>query len=278
MSDDVVALLASGEGSGRLDAVVSDLAESHALRARRQREVRSALVYPSFLMLAMFFALLLLSLYLAPALQPIFSDAGRPVPLVLRALVGFDEFVSVFGVAILALAAAGGAGLALAARSRGGRARLAEAMQRLPVVSGALGAAANARYLKTMALLIGNGVPLLEAMRLGAETSTSASRRSGLLAARQRVSEGAPFWHAIEESGLFAAAVISLVRLGEQSNNLAPMLARAGATVDVQLQRRLERGVTLLTPALTLLMGVVVGGLVISVLSTLLSVNEIAIR
>jgi general secretion pathway protein F len=197
---------------------------------------------------------------------------------VLRALLAFGDFVSGFGLALLGLGAAACAGFALAARSRGGRARLVEATQRLPVVAGLLQSAANARYLRTMGLLIGNGVPLLEAMRLGAETAASLGRRAGLLAARQLVSEGAPFWQAIDASRLFPAAVVSLVRLGEQSNNLAPMLARAGATIDMQLQRRIERWLTLLTPALTLLMGVVVGGLVISVLSTLLSVNEIAIR
>lgn len=278
VTDDVLALLASGENSGRIDVVVADLAAAYARRAARRREVLEALMYPAFLVLVMFFAFLLLSLYLAPALQPVFENAGVPAPLVVRGLIAFGGFVTGYGLILLLVLASALALLAASLRTRSGAARVAELLLRLPAVAGFLRGTANARYLNTMALLLGNGVPMLEAMLLASDTAAAASQRASLLAARQRVSDGEPFWRAIGGARQFPDFVVSLVRLGEQSNNLAPMLARAGATIEAQMQRRVARVLTFLTPAITLFLGLVVGGLVISVMTTLLSINEIAIQ
>ena len=277
-TEDVAALLASGERSGSLPGVVAALAQTYATQADRQRAVRSALLYPAILMVAMFLAVLLLSLYLAPALGPVFESAGRPPPVVVRGLLAFGDLVSGAGLPLAAAAALGAVWLAVTARTEAGQARTGRIARRLPVVSGLISRAADARYLRTMALLLGNGVPLLEAMDLGAGTSRARARRSALMTARQDVSEGAPFWQALDRTSLFPEATISLVRLGEESNSLAPMLARAGTAVDHDLQRRIDRLMVMLTPALTLVIGGLVGGLVVSVLSALLGINEIAIQ
>ena len=146
------------------------------------------------------------------------------------------------------------------------------------MIAGFARSEANARYLDAMALLLGNAVPMLEAMRLAAETAAAGSLRVRYLAARRSVSDGEPLWRAFDGTRAFPEFVLSLVRLGEESNNLAPMLARAGMTIEAQRQRRIARVLTLLTPAITIFLGLVIGGLVISVMTTLLSINEIAIR
>lgn len=274
----VPALLASGESSGRLDTVVASLAASFARTAERRRQVTEALLYPAFLVVVMIGAFLLLALFLAPALEPVFANAGVEPPLLVRWLTGFGTFVTgqwtlVLLVALLALLAA-----LLAVRSDRARRWLSEAALRVPGLGRLRRRSAAGRYLETMALLLGNGVPILDAMRLGADAAAAASGRSALLAARQSVADGGGFWQALAESRQFPEFVISLVRLGEQSNNLAPMLARAAAVVEQQQQQQVSRLLTFLTPAITLLLGGVVGGLVVSVMTTLLSINEIALR
>jgi general secretion pathway protein F len=129
-----------------------------------------------------------------------------------------------------------------------------------------------------MALLIGNGVPMLEAMNLAASTAPSGRFRAGLLQARQRVAGGEPLWMALTASDIFPDSILSLVRLGEESNNLGAMMNRAGAMTQAQMRRTVSRVLTFLTPAITILLGALVGSLVVSVMTTLLSINEIAIR
>lgn len=278
MPPDVVALVASGESSGRLDLVVSELAKSHALRAKRNGEIGEAMVYPAFLLLIMVGALLVLSLYLVPALEPIFSNAGATPPFIVRALGGFGETIKQFG--FLILACLGGLGLLLAVflQRPSTRARLMDVAARVPGLAGLVRSTTRERYLSTMSLLLGNGVPMLDAMNLAADTATSAGHKARLLQARLRVASGEPIWQALKSSDAFPDSMLSLIRLGEESNNLATMMGRSGAMTQAQMQRTISRALALLTPAMTILLGGLVGSLVISVMTTLLSINELAIR
>lgn len=278
MPPDVVALVASGESSGRLDIVVSELSKSHALRAKRKSEITEAMVYPAFLLLIMVGALLVLSLYLVPALEPIFTNAGAEPPFLVRALGGVGETIKQFG--FLILAGLGGLALLLAVffQRPATKARLMDFAARIPVVSGIVRSATRERYLNTMALLLGNGVPMLDAMNLAADTAPSAGHKAKLLQARQRVASGEPIWQALKSSDAFPDSILSLVRLGEESNNLATMMGRSGNMTQVQMQRTISRALAMLTPAMTIVLGGLVGSLVISVMTTLLSINEMAIR
>lgn len=278
ITDDVAALLASGEGSGRLDVVVHALAESFARRAARRREVTEALMYPAFLLVVMAGAVLLLSLYLAPALAPVFENSGVAAPAVIEILLGLGAFLSGWGVPLLAALGLGLGLLLLRLQRPAGRQGLAALLMRLPGLAAVIRAGINARYLGTMSLLLENGVPMLEAMRLAAATAATVGQRAAFLAARTRVSEGAPFWRALGGTGQIPEGVLALLRLGEESNMLAAMLTRASLMVDGLLQRRISRALAFLTPALTLLLGGLVGGLVVSVMTALLGINEIAIQ
>jgi len=278
MPEDVVALVASGESSGRLDIVVSELAKNHALRAKRRSEIIEAMIYPIFLLCIMAGALLVLSLYLVPALEPIFSNAGAETPFIVRALGGVGAVISQYGMLILAALAGGVLLLIMFMRRPATKARLADIAGRIPIVSGLIRSTTRERYLNTMSLLLGNGVPMLDAMNLAASTASSAHQKSKLLLARQRVASGEPIWQALKSSDAFPDPVLSLIRLGEESNNLATMMGRSGSMTQVQLQRSISRALALLTPAMTILLGGLVGSLVISVMTTLLSINELAIR
>lgn len=275
---DVVALIASGESSGRLDIVVAELARSYALGAQRRSEITEALLYPVFLVLVMLCALLILAVYLVPALEPIFDNAGAPPPWIVRALGAFGEIVAGYGFVMLAALSAGALLFLAMLRQPAARARLADLAARLPVAGAIMRGATRARYLNTMALLLGNGVPMLDAMNLAASTAACESHRARLLQARQRVSSGEALWQALKASDAFPEATLSLVRLGEESNNLGAMTARAGALTQAQMRRSVSRALTFLTPAITIALGALVGSLVISVMTTLLSINEIVIR
>jgi general secretion pathway protein F len=278
MPPEVVALVASGESSGRLDVVVSELAKTHALRAKRRSEITEAMIYPAFLLLIMVGALLVLSLYLVPALEPIFTNAGAEPPFIVRALGGVGETIKQFG--FLILAGLGGLALLLAVffQRPATKARLMDVAARIPVISGIVRSATRERYLNTMSLLLGNGVPMLDAMNLAADTAPSAGHKAKLLQARQRVASGEPIWQALKSSDAFPDPILSLVRLGEESNNLAVMMGRSGTMTQVQMQRTISRALSMLTPAMTIVLGGLVGSLVISVMTTLLSINEMAIR
>ena len=275
---DVIALVASGENSGRMDIVFSELAKTYALRARHRSEILEALLYPAFLVFVMFCALMLLSLYLVPAIQPIFENVGATTPIIVRLLGAFGHFVSNYGLIVLGIIIGTIVLLIPFLRTPGARARFANIVTRIPLAAAFLGGITRGRYLNTMALLLGNGVPMLDAMDLAARTAPADIDRTRLLEARQAVAGGESLWQALGGSDVFPDSILSLVQLGEQSNNLAPIMARAGLMTQTQMQRSVSRALTFITPAITILLGIVVGALVVSVMTTLLSINEIAVR
>lgn len=274
---DVVALLDSGESSGRLDLVVADLARTTARRRARLRELRDALSYPAFLVCVMCLALALLSLYLAPALRPIFDNAGMPPPRPLLLLDAFGTGLRRFGPALLIAAPLAGLALALAARRPATRDRLLDAWARMPLAGPTVRLASSSRYLGTLSLLVSSGVPLLTAMELSERTIPGRAQRIALEGARRRASEGEAVWRALEASAQVPGHIVSLIRLGEQSNRLGHMLGRASEILDARIERKLKQFAAVLTPAITILLGVLVGTLVVSVMTTLLGINELAL-
>ncbi|MCB1385654.1 MAG: type II secretion system F family protein [Nitratireductor sp.] len=276
--DDVVALIESGERGGHMAQVFSELAKNHGRIAEQRGKIVEALLYPAFLVFVLIGTLLLLATYLVPAIEPIFDSGGAEKPMVVSILSAIGSALTHFWPLILAALLLAGLGVFAALRSHGGRRAISRLLVRLPVIGTVMRRSLRARYLRSMALLLANGVQLNEAMRLSAGGMPVGQYRHQLEAAREAVIGGSAFWSAMEGSGVFDGSMVSLFRLGEESNNLPVVMNRAASLTEFLLQRSLTRMLSFLTPAITILMGVVIGSLVISVMTTLLSVNELAIR
>lgn len=275
---DVAAIVASGENSGRMDTVFSELSANYVRRAERRNEITEALLYPGFLIVVLFGTLLILSLYLVPAIKPIFENGGVETPKVVAALSALGEFISAYGMPLLTGILVAALLLVPFLRTPAARARSVNLIARIPIASGLVRMVTRGRYLRVMSLLLANSLPLHESMQLAANSAPVEFYRERLGNARHNVSGGEPLWQALAKTGVFTNATVSLVKLGEESNNLAPIMARAAAMTEAQLQRSVSRFLTFLTPGITIFLGLVVGTLVISVMTTLLSINEIAIR
>ncbi|MDJ0613684.1 MAG: type II secretion system F family protein [Rhizobiaceae bacterium] len=275
---DVVALVASGENSGQMASVFAELAKNFKRRAERRSEVLEAVLYPAFLIVVLFGTLLLLSVYLVPSIEPIFENGGAEKPLVVNVLSGLGSFVSEFWLPALIVIALCGLLLVPLLRSQSFKIGLNNILLKLPLAGTIIFQTTRARYLHSMALLLSNGVPLHDAMQLSSVGAPVEKHRVGLEKAREEVTGGLQLWKALENSSVFDDSLVSLVKLGEESNNLAPIMERAAVMTETMMQRSISRILTFLTPAITIFLGLVVGTLVISVMTALLSINEIAIR
>ncbi len=278
MTGEVSATVAAGEASGRIAEVVARMAEIHKERTLRHAAVRDALIYPGFLLLMVVAAFLFLSLFLMPAIEPIFESGTLNKPLVVSLLSAFGAIVREHGFTIAGLSLAGTALLALLGNRPGGRAFLSRILLKLPVVGPLRRQAALLRFLDTLSLLAGNGVPLIEALRLAADTCPLPTVQARLHAIRDHVANGERLQPAFAASHLFDAATLTLVGIGEESNSLSPLLKRATGLIEARLKTTLDRIVTFLTPAITIGLGLLIGTLVVSVMTALLSMNQIAIQ
>jgi len=274
----ITAILTAGEASARMTETFAAITEIYAERRQRRDNILSALLYPATLLLVMLAALGIVTFVLVPSIQPIFEGAGQPMPMFIGILSAFGDLFSDYDWAFALIAIVGLASVYAMLRAPSGRRRLAQAALSLPLLGTVLRQRSSATYLKTLSLLLGNGVALGPALELAADAVPFETDRQALRSLRDAVFAGQSLSGAVEKTGILDAVTLSFFKAGEQSNQLPDALARASALLDAQAKQTSERFSALLTPAITIVTGLAVGGIVVSVMDTLLSVNDVALR
>ena len=275
---DVVALVASGEHSGRLPHVFSVLASELEKQAAQRKAFIDASIYPLFLLSMMFCALLVVTFVLVPALEPIFEDAGKPAPL----MIGFFSAVGDVLIApgsLLFIGLISAAALLLAFVNRQALRELSSRLlSNFPLVGTVVQKAGLARYLQSLAILLENGVATPTALLLAAQSCPVSTFHKPLLSVRDHVTSGERLPDALSRIALFPPGIVSLAAVGDEVNNLPVVLAKAAGILQGESQRLLDRMLAMLTPLITIVLGVLIGGLVISVMLALLSINELSVQ
>lgn len=278
ITPEVAALLASGERSGKMAYICQRLAETFGTTAKRRAAIVEALAYPAFLLLVMTGALVILATVLVPALEPIFEGSSAPKPFTMRMLSGFGTLFVDYPFVFPLAAVMGLLSYLMLSRSADARKHFSHWPLKVPLIGTLVRDAVVARYLETLALLLGNGVAMTEALGLAASVSGQSPLAASFAAIEDNVANGARLHGAIVKAGIFDNATMSLISLGEEANTLPVVLDRAGKMLQVRLMRRIDTALKLLTPALTISLGLLVGSLVVSVMTTILSINDLALQ
>jgi len=145
-----------------------------------------------------------------------------------------------------------------------------------PFIGELLGAAERARFFDVLGSLIGGGVPLQTALAHAADATSSRMGRSELLGVRQQVIEGVKLARAMKGVSVLNDRALQMIAIGEETNQLESILRHMADAEQRNLETRIERLVTLLTPVLTVIMGLLVGGTVMSIMRAILSLNDLA--
>jgi general secretion pathway protein F len=272
-------MISSGEHAGRLPEVFGALAAQYEERAKLKSQLLNALAYPLFLVVLMFAAILVLTFALIPSIAPIFEDSGQPAPFIIAVLSSLRAGLT--GGFVMAFSAAA-ALLLLLSFLTSVRAAAANAFQKfivnLPVIGPIIRKSTQARYLSSFALLIGNGAPMAKALELSALSAVIPAFKPVLLGVRDNVSTGEKLPSALKRCGLFDQRIVSLIAVGDEANRLPAVARRAAQILESEAQNAIMRCTAMLTPLMTILLGLLIGGLVVSVMTTLLSINEIAVQ
>jgi general secretion pathway protein F len=269
-------LIQAGEASGTLGDVLEDLALFLERSSEVRTQVGSALLYPAVLLVAAMGAIGVILTVLLPTVVPLFKDAGAQLPATLQFLVSAQAFAAQNWVVVLAALAGGIALLLAGVRNAGVRLAIDRALLRLPLVGGLIANRETARFARTLATMQRSGVPMLDAVRISGSVLQNQAFAGAVSSAGQALQEGGTLSAPLLKSGLFSELSMRLIAVGEQTGQLEPMLMRVAQVYEATLQRQLARFMSLLTPVLTLIIGGLVGGLILSVMSAILKVNDLA--
>jgi general secretion pathway protein F len=271
-----VGLVRAGEAGGTLADTLAHLADMLEREAKLAASVQSALTYPILLLVASISTIVLLLTYVLPQFTPIFAQAGAQLPTPTRILIAAGDFVrNDGGLMLLVLLAMFLIGYR-AMRDPNTRMLAERALLVLPIVGPLTRRVQAARLTRTLGTLLNNGVGLVSALGMaqGVLGNLTATRLVGQ--AMTEVKAGARLAAALAAGGFFPTQTIHLIQLGEETGRLGDMALRAADVHDEQVQNTINRLVALLVPAVTILMGLIVAGIVGSLLVAMLSLNDLA--
>ncbi|WP_132254009.1 type II secretion system F family protein [Methylobacterium segetis] len=275
---DCVRIVQAGDVSADLGAAMQDLADLLDRRVEIRARVRSALAYPSLLVGLAAVSLWIVLGLLVPAVTPIFHESGMELPAILAAL----DALRAHSGTILALAAgllcALGLALILGRRSPAIRRWLDRLRLALPVTGPIAETREAARFTRTFATLIKAGVAPLQALQTACTLVRNSVTRARLEASIADVRAGATIGAAMERAGALPLAARHMITVGEESGRLRDMLLRAALILERQDQARTDRLLAILTPAVTVLVSGMIAAIILSVMSAILSINDLALQ
>ena len=269
------AVIAAGEQSGALGAVLDNLADDLEARETLKGKLIGASLYPAIVSLVAVVIVLFLVTYVVPQVASVFAGSKRALPFLTVAMLGLSSAVRNWGWLGALVLGGGVGGLVMARRQEALRLRMDAAWLRLPLV-GRLSRGYNAaRFAATLAMLAGAGVPILKALQTAAETLNNRAMRADALDALVLVREGSPLASALAGKKRFPGLLAMFARLGEQTGQLPVMLQRAAQQLGNEVQRRAMQLATILEPLLIVGMGGVVMLIVLAVLMPIIQLNQL---
>jgi general secretion pathway protein F len=272
----LTSMVEAGEAGGTLPGALTQLTDLMRSQIEVRERIRSALVYPSLLVGVVLFTLIMLLVFVLPRFELLFSESEAPLPLSTRAVLSVGRFVADYWWSLLILGALTATAFTGWLRSPPGRRQFAHWLLRSKITLGLPGALDTARLLRTVSTLCKSGLPLPSSLRVARGTLTNLSLHAALSAVTREVQAGETFSVALARAAVFPQVAVQLSRVGEETGRLDELLLSAAAVLEEESHLKLERLLTLIVPLLTITMGVIVAGLIGSVLIGLLSINDLA--
>jgi len=272
-----VNIVRAGEAGGALGTVLQRLAETMERTKELRESVRSALIYPTILIFVAVASVMVLLVFVVPQFQSTFAQAGKALPLPTQVVIVVGTFLRNWWWAALPAVALA----VLWFRRRGRvpsvrRARDARLL-RTPLLGDLIAKVEIARFARTLATLLANGVTLLAGLGIVKETMGNVVLSTALDGVTAKLREGKGFGRPLADTGLFPRLATQMILVGEESGRLEEMLARVADVYDREVATAVKRFLAVLEPILILSLAVMVGGIVFSILLGVMGMSELVV-
>ena len=269
------ATVAAGEQSGHLDMVLERLADYTESRQILRQKLSSAAIYPIVLSIMAILIVTGMLVFVVPKIVGIFEDSNQKLPFLTTALITVSHVIRDYGLLGLVAIAGGVFAFKRWLRQKSARRRGDGLLLRLPLVARLVRGFNNARFTRTLSILSGSGVPVLESMRIAGSVIANLPMWEAVEEATMRVREGASISHSLAARGLFPPMTVHLIASGEASGKLDEMLERAAENQERELDGLIGAMLSILEPALIIVMAIFVFIIVIAILLPIFQLQQI---
>jgi type IV pilus assembly protein PilC len=269
------ASLMAGERAGNLDEVIRRYVAYEKVIGTVKRRTVSALIYPLILVTMMLVLVGIIVLRVVPAFSEFYNNFGKTLPLSTRIVIGISNF-AVGNLPFIVIGLIAGA-IALSSwwKQPGQRTRIDRMLLELPWAGGTLRKFSTAQLARTLATLLGGGIPLVNALEISGRAMTNRHMAGELTEVTRRVREGQGFAAGLRERGMLADVAVKMVEVGESTGALQEMLNSLAEFYDEEIETEVARFITLIEPVILVVMGAVIALVVLALYMPLFELSSV---
>jgi type II secretory pathway component PulF len=258
-------MIKAGEVTGNLTAVLKELSEHLVQHDRIKQQVRSAFMYPVFILIVAVIILTVLLMFVLPIFTRIFADLGGTLPPATLFLIWLSRVSIRWGWLVFLVTGASVAGLMIAVRKSPKASYIFNTVVwGIPLFGNLIKLMELGRYCRTLGTLLSSGVTLIKALDVLFDTTESSVLHKGIEEIRYNIEQGKSLSAAMDETKIFPLTLVSMVQVGEESGKLADIFLEAASDYEDEVSYSIKGLLSLLEPALILVMGAIVGFIVIA--------------
>jgi type IV pilus assembly protein PilC len=259
-----VNLVVAAEEAGTLDVILSRLATHIEKMEELKKKIKSALVYPAMIVTVAIGVTIVLMVFVVPVFEKLFAGIGSTLPMPTRIVIAISNIFKSYLPIVIGIVVILAIVLRRYYKTEGGRMRIDDFMLKLPIFGELLRKVAIARFARTLGTLVSSGVPILESLNIVAGAAGNKVVEEAILKGRTSISEGQTISEPLAQSGVFPIMVTQMIGVGETTGSLELMLNKVADFYESEVDVAVATLSSMLEPVLMIFLGVVVGGLVIS--------------
>lgn len=257
-------LVVAAEEAGTLDVILSRLATHIEKMEELKKKIKSALVYPAMIVTVAVGVTIVLMVFVVPVFEKLFAGIGSTLPLPTRIVIGISDIFKSFLPLVILIVVVMVILLNRYYKTENGKRRIDNVILKAPIFGELVRKVSIARFSRTLATLVTSGVPILEALNIVAGAAGNKVIEEAILKGRTSISEGQSISEPLSESGVFPVMVTQMIAVGESTGSLELMLTKVADFYEAEVDVAVATLSSMLEPVLMIFLGVIVGGLVIS--------------
>ncbi|MDC1090309.1 type II secretion system inner membrane protein GspF [Emcibacteraceae bacterium] len=271
------AMVRAGEASGDLGAIMERIADYSEKSEEIKNKVSTAMVYPIVLSIVATSVLIILMTFVVPKVVSQFENIGAELPTLTRAVIWVSEFLVQYGLGLLILCVMAIMSYFYAMRKQDVRLKVHRAQLKVPVIGRLILSVSSARFSRTMGTLLDGGSPVLESIRAAKEIVRNEVIRDAIDKIYTDVLEGQSLSKAMKKTEIFPSMLLYMCSMGERSGRLSYLLLKVADYLESEFDSFTQKFMSLLEPAIIVIMGVMVGLIVLSIMLPIMQLNNLVL-
>jgi general secretion pathway protein F len=268
-------MVEAGEASGTLELVLLRLADFTEAQVKLKNKIRGAMTYPVIMGIFGFGMMNVIFIFVIPKMAKIFTSTKRELPLITKICIWISDFMTNYWWLVIVVIVGGFFLFTKYINSPGGRSKWDTIVLKLPVIGMLVKMINVSRFCSTLGTLMNSGVPILTALSIVKNLISNSHMRDAIEKARVSVSEGASLTQPLMQSGYFPPLVTHMIRLGEKSGELEPMLKIISENYEDQVESKIGGLTSILEPVMMIFLGGAVGFIVFAVVIPMMDLNKV---